>query len=112
MSLVGSKEKVPIKIFRDTGAKGMALNVISAPLHRIQLFSGLVQGVVSVSVRAQLPIPIIDVILGNYLARDRVWVEVELPNFVTQLTVSCPWLPNTGRGHSHSPEVRGAGVAT
>ena len=75
VSLVGSEEKVPVKILRDSGAldsfivasvlpfstdtatgdsvleKGMGLNVFPVPLHRAVLCSDLVKGEVSLAVR-------------------------------------------------------------
>lgn len=95
--LVDSTTIVPIKILRDTGSsetfvlesalpfsvnsytggnvliKGIGLNVMSVPLHRIVLQAALIQGEVEVAVRSCLPVEGIQVILGNDLAGDRVW---------------------------------------
>uniref|UniRef100_A0A674B5F8 SCAN box domain-containing protein n=1 Tax=Salmo trutta TaxID=8032 RepID=A0A674B5F8_SALTR len=96
VSLLGSKNLVPVKILRDTGAsesfvlesllpfsaetdsgnsvliRGIGLNTLSVPLHRLMLDCGLVKGEVVVGVRPSLPIEGIDVILGNNLAGERV----------------------------------------
>ncbi|KAF7654547.1 hypothetical protein LDENG_00068490 [Lucifuga dentata] len=94
VSLVGSHQKVLVKILRDTGAfdsfivasvlpfsedtytgsfipvLGMALNVIQVPLHKIMLYSDLFQGELSVGVRPALPMDGITLILGNNAAGD------------------------------------------
>nr|XP_033957166.1 uncharacterized protein LOC117460055 [Pseudochaenichthys georgianus] len=99
VSLVGSKEKVPVKILRDSGAldsfivgsvlpfspktdtgssvevRGMGLTVFSAPQHKLTLVSSLLQGEVVMGVRPSLPMGGIQIILGNDLAGDRVWPE-------------------------------------
>ena len=91
VSLVGSEEKVPVKILRDSGAldsfivasvlpfstdtatgdsvlvKGMGLNVFPVPLHRVVLGSDLVRGEVSLAVWPALPVQGVQVILGNDL---------------------------------------------
>lgn len=106
VSLGGNDCKVPVKILRDTGAtdsfirasvlpfseetdtgdcvivRGVSLVPLSAPLHKIFLTCGLVEGDVHIAVRPGLPIDGIDVILGNDLAGDRVWASgcpVKLP---------------------------------
>lgn len=95
--MVESTQTVPVKILRDTGSeetfvlesvlpfspasytgsnvliKGIGLNVMSVPLHKIVLQSVLVQGEVEVAVRSCLPVEGVQVILGNDLAGDRVW---------------------------------------
>ncbi|XP_030276904.1 uncharacterized protein LOC115583846 [Sparus aurata] len=100
VSLSGSSEKVPVTILRDTGALdsfilasvlpfsgetdtgdsvlvlGMGLVVLSAPLHRLNLFSDLVQGEVTIGVRPALPVKGVHIILGNGLAGGRVWPNV------------------------------------
>uniref|UniRef100_A0A3B4ZKQ1 Gypsy retrotransposon integrase-like protein 1 n=1 Tax=Stegastes partitus TaxID=144197 RepID=A0A3B4ZKQ1_9TELE len=99
VSLVGSRDKVPIKILRDTGAydsyivgsvlpltaasdtgdrilsRGMGLTVLPIPLHRIVLTCELVQGEVTVGVRPALPIEGVHFILGNGLAGSQVWTR-------------------------------------
>lgn len=99
VSLVGSKEGRQVKIFRDTGAtesfisenvlpfssdsyagtnvliKGIGLNVVSVPLHKVMMVSDLVQGEVILGVRPCLPVAGVDIILGNNLAGSRVWVD-------------------------------------
>ena len=100
VSLSGSSEKVPVTILRDTGALdsfilvsvlpflgetdsgdsvlvlGMGLVVLSAPLHRLYLFSDLVQGEVTIGVRPALPVKGVHIILGNGLAGGCVWPNV------------------------------------
>ena len=99
VSLVGSTDRRPIKILRDTGAtesfvvesalpfsvqsntgknvliRGIGMQTMSVPLHRIALSSDLVQGDVIVGVRLALPVPGVQMILGNNLAGDRVWLS-------------------------------------
>lgn len=61
----------------DTGARvlirGIELQPFSAPLHKIELTSGLVNGMVLVAVRKDLPVEGVDILLGNNLAGKRVW---------------------------------------
>jgi hypothetical protein len=97
VSLVGSSEKRPVKILRDTGAtetfvvesvlpfsgqsstgnvvliRGMGVQTMSVPLHHIELSSDLVKGNVVVGVCPALPVLGVHIILGNKLAGDRVW---------------------------------------
>ncbi|XDV48156.1 hypothetical protein PO909_017622 [Leuciscus waleckii] len=104
---IGSDEKVPVKILRDTGAsetfilesvlsfsessstgsemliKGIGLQVLPVPLHNVVLESDLVTGQVTVGVRPSLPVEGISVILGNNLAGGRVWGDVPPPPIVT-----------------------------
>ncbi len=96
VSLVGSDIKVPVKILRDIGAfdsfilaevlpfsresklgssvpvRGMGLNVLHVPLHKVMRDCDLFQGEAALAVRSALPIEGIAVILGNKLAGD--WV--------------------------------------
>jgi len=95
VSLVGSSERVPVKILRDTGAcesfllesvlpfstessighvlvRGIGLQVVTVPLHRIELQSDLVRGEVAIAVRHSLPVDGVHLILGNNLAGERV----------------------------------------
>ena len=107
ISLVDSSKKIPVKILRDTGAtesfvaetalpfsinssigksvliRGMGMQTMSVPLHKIMLNSDLVQGEVVVAVRPVLPVPGVDVILGNHLARDKVWASGPATPIVT-----------------------------
>ncbi len=100
VSLLDGSVEVPIKILRDTGAvdsfilesilqffsqsetgesmlvRGMGLNTLSVPLHRVKLHSDLVTGEVVVGLRPILPIEGVHLILGNKLAGDRVWPNV------------------------------------
>uniref|UniRef100_A0AAQ5ZP60 Gypsy retrotransposon integrase-like protein 1 n=1 Tax=Amphiprion ocellaris TaxID=80972 RepID=A0AAQ5ZP60_AMPOC len=97
VSLSDTDCKVPVKILRDTGAtdsfirasvlpfskdsdtgdcvivRGVSLVPLSAPLHKVFLTSGFVEGNVHIAVRPALPLNGVDVILGNDLAGDRVW---------------------------------------
>ncbi len=103
--LVSSAKDVPVKILCDTGSsetfvlesvlpfstesytgsnvltKGIALNVMSVPLHKLVLQSDLIQGEVEVAVRSCLPVEGVQVILGNDLAGERVWRD-DLPHLV------------------------------
>ena len=100
VSLTRDSEKVPVKILRDTGAlssfilasvlpfseqsdtgetalvRGMGLSVVSAPVHRLQLFSDLVQGEVCLAVRPAFPVEGVQLVLGNRLAGGHVWSNV------------------------------------
>ena len=103
VSLVGSADKTPVKILRDTGAtetfvaegvlpfsvqsstgkcvqiRGMGMHTMSVPLHRMVLSSDLVQGEVVVGVRHALPVPGVHMILGNVVAGHRVWSSGSAP---------------------------------
>ena len=94
--LEGSKERVPIKVLRDTGAtqslildsvlpfsdqsstgvsvllQGVEMGVISVPLHVINLQSDIISGTVVIGQRTSLPVKDISMILGNDLAGDKV----------------------------------------
>ncbi|KAL2091618.1 hypothetical protein ACEWY4_013881 [Coilia grayii] len=107
VSLVGTTHSKKVKILRDTGAtetfvvesalpfsdvsstgkfvliQGIGMQTLSVPLHRIVLNSDLVQGDVTVAVRPSLPVPGVDVILGNVLAKDRVWPSVSVTPVVS-----------------------------
>ncbi len=110
MRLVNSTEDVPVKILRNTGSpetfvlesilsfsndsytgnvliRGIGLNVISVPLHKIVLHSDLIHGEVEVAVHSCLPVEGVQVILENNLAVERVWQNV-LPNLVVTPSVS------------------------
>ncbi len=100
VSLLDGSVEVPIKILRDTGAvdsfilesilpfssqsetgesmlvRGMVLNTLSVPLHKVKLHSDLVTGEVVIGLRPVLPIEGVHLILGNKLAGDRVWPNV------------------------------------
>lgn len=106
VSLVGSSNRVPVKILRDTGAsesfilesvlpfsadssignnvlvRGIGLQVVSVPLHWINLQSDLVQGEVKIAVRPSLPIEGVHLLLGNNLAGERVWRDIPPPVIV------------------------------
>lgn len=100
ISLVGSHNKVPVRILRDTGAidtfvaasvlpfsfesniggeiliQGIGMQTLSVPLHRIELECDLVKGEAIVAVRPSLPVKGVDVILGNCLSGSRMWSKV------------------------------------
>src|SRR4029434_2727928 len=63
--------------------RGMGMQTMSVPLHKIRLNSDLVQGEVVVAVRPVLPVPGVDVILGKHLARDKVWASGPATPIVT-----------------------------
>ncbi len=56
--------------------RGMVLNTLSVPLHKVKLHSDLVTGEVVIGLRPVLPIEGVHLILGNKLAGDRVWPNV------------------------------------
>ncbi|KAL2102368.1 hypothetical protein ACEWY4_001536 [Coilia grayii] len=112
VSLVGSLQKVPVKVLRDTGAsesfvrqtilpfsiqsetgscvliRGIGMQTFSVPLHTFNLESDLISGEVVMAVRPQLPVEGVDVILGNNLAGGRVWANLSPPPVVN--TVPLP----------------------
>lgn len=100
VSLSGqSPVSVPVRILRDTGAaqsfllsevlllsgstatgnqvvvRGFEMTPMLVPLHQVHLVSELITADVVVGVRPSLPIPGVSLILGNDLARARVWVN-------------------------------------
>ncbi|KAK0139986.1 hypothetical protein N1851_023093 [Merluccius polli] len=99
----GSEEKVLVTILRDTGAfnsfiqagvlplsndsqtgssvpvRGMDLNVLFVPVHKVMLDCELFQGEAELAVRPALPIRGIHVILGNDLVGVKMWAEVLPP---------------------------------
>ena len=99
VSLVGSQDKVPVIMLRDTAAfdsfivgsalpfseesdtgsfvpiRGMGMSVFRVPLHKLVLQSDLFSGVVNMGVRPALPVEGIHVILGNDVAGGRVWPD-------------------------------------
>ncbi len=114
VSFVGKETKVPVTILRDTGAsesfilkdvlpfsflsdtgtsvliKGIGLNVLSVPLHKIMLSSQLVSGEVVVGVRPSLPVEGVDIIIGNNLAGGRVWPDTFSPPVVSSFPLPGP----------------------
>ncbi len=125
VSLLNSESKIPVKILRDTGSsesfilesvlpfsevssegrsvliRGIGLNTLSVPLHRVHLTCDLVCGEVSLGVRPSLPVDGITVILGNNLAGGRVWREVIPPPEVVPIPVT----GNSDILHQTFPEV-------
>ncbi|KAL2095743.1 hypothetical protein ACEWY4_007891 [Coilia grayii] len=107
VSVVGSQQKVPVKILRDTGAsesfikqhvlpvneqsdthsciliREIGMHTFSVPLHKFCLESDLVNGEVTMAVRPELPVDGVDIILGNNLAGGRVWAESAPPPVVS-----------------------------
>ncbi|XP_072163255.1 uncharacterized protein [Diadema setosum] len=100
VSLVGCDEARKVTILRDTGAsqslildsvlpfgktsstctsvllQGVEGGYVEAPLHTVDLQSGLVSGRVSLGVRKSLPMDGVALILGNDLAGDKVTIPV------------------------------------
>lgn len=111
VSMVGSDTKIPVKILRDMAAfdsyivdsvlplsadsdtgelilsRGMGLNILPIPLHKLVLDCELMQGEVSVGVRPALPVEGVHVILGYGLAGSRVWTNVPVSPVVTPCPV-------------------------
>ena len=124
--LVGSKERVPIKILRDTGAKhsfivesvlpfssktetgdfilmrGMGLELTPVPRHNMVLECDLVRGAVAVGVRPALPIEGVAMIVGNDLAGGVVWADGLPPPVVTSKPLASMELDESGQRY---PEV-------
>uniref|UniRef100_A0A4W5JE97 Gypsy retrotransposon integrase-like protein 1 n=1 Tax=Hucho hucho TaxID=62062 RepID=A0A4W5JE97_9TELE len=133
VSILGSKNLVPVTILRDTGAsesfvlesvlpfsaetdsgnsvliRGIGLNTLSVPLHKLRLDCGLVKGEVVVGVRPSLPIEGIDVILGNNLAGEHVW-PVVFPSLVVSAKPSFLKIPDESA--QSFPEVFSACAVT
>ena len=109
VSLVQGGEEVPVTILRDTGAfdsfiqagvlpltndsdtgdkvpiRGIDMNILLVPLHKVMLKCELFQGEAKLAVRPALPIPGVTVILGNDLVGARVWAEGPPPALVTAI---------------------------
>ncbi len=109
VSMVGSQTKVPVTILRDTAAfdsfilagvlplsdesdtgcsvpvRGIDLNVLLVPMHKVMLSCDLFQGEAELAVRPELPIPGVAVILGNGLVGARVWAETPPPVVVASM---------------------------
>lgn len=115
VSLVDDATPVPVTILRDTAAKqslilsnilpfspqsycgsdilawGVKMSAVRAPLHFVQLSSKLASGKFKISVRPQLPIAGVDLILGNDLAGGKVFPSPEvIESPVADLSVSDP----------------------
>lgn len=65
----------------------MGLSILSAPVHRLHLFSDLVKGEVFIAVCLALPVGRVHLILGNGLAGGRVWPDVLPSPVVTPVPV-------------------------
>ncbi len=91
-------------VLSDTGTsvliKGIGLNVLSVPLHKIILSSQLVSGEVVVGVRPSLPVEGVDIIMGNHLAGCRVWPDTFSPPVVSSFP-----LPGPDESNKKFPEV-------
>lgn len=101
VTLIGSDKKVSVRILRDSGAlhsfvrggvlpfspetdtgscvpvRGMGLQTLFVPVHKLFLSCDLIQGAVEVGVRPELPVEGVDIILGNDLVGARVWAGVQ-----------------------------------
>ena len=101
------EELIPVKILRDTGAsesfivesvlpfsstssscrsllvRGIDLNTFVVPLHRIMLYSELVEGEVEMGIHTPLPVDCVHVILGKSYADGRVWQRNPVPVVAT-----------------------------
>ena len=68
---------LPFSAMSDAGkhvlVRGINVNVLVVPLHRVHLSSGLIEGKVLLGVRPALPIDGVAVILGNKLSGGQVW---------------------------------------
>lgn len=62
--------------------RGIGLQTLSVPLHRVKLTSELVCGEVTLGVRPYLPVDGVMIILGNNLAGSRLWQDVIPPPVV------------------------------
>ncbi len=98
------QDVLPFSSLSDTGTsvliKGIGLNVLSVPLHRIMLLSQLVSGEVVVGVHPSLPVEGVDIIMGNNLAGGRVWPDTFSPPVVSSFP-----LPGPDESNKNFPEV-------
>lgn len=103
VSLIGNPEvKKPVHVLRDTGAsqsflldgvlplsdetacgsnvivQGIEMGYVGVPLHQVQIDTNLVSGVFKVAVRSALPVPGIDLIMGNDIAGGKVYPVLEV----------------------------------
>ena len=132
VSLVGSRERVRVRILRDTGAAdsfivasvlpfseasslgtcvpimGMGMSDLSVPQHKMVLDCDFFQGEVSIGVRPALPVGGVSLILGNDIAGSRVWADVPPPVKVAIGSTVC----GDHGEESCLPEVLGACVVT
>lgn len=90
---------VPFSQSSDTGdyilKQEMSLDLVSVPVHKLQLDSGLVQGEVEIGVCPELPIQGMDVLLVNDLAGNPMWAHDLLPPVITS-SPSVQESPNGG----------------
>lgn len=70
--------------------RGIGLNVLSVPLHKMILSSELVNGEVVVGLRPSLPVEGVDMIMGNNLAGGKVWPDNFSPSVVSSSPLSGP----------------------
>ena len=100
-SVVVDGKECPVVVLRDTGAsqslllgkageckgtflhtyvliKGVGGEFTSVPMYQVTLRSKVVSGLVSVGVVTSLPVPGVDLILGNDLAGDKVYADPEI----------------------------------
>ncbi|KAL2103158.1 hypothetical protein ACEWY4_000026 [Coilia grayii] len=113
VSLTADGKKVPINILRDTGSvesfilqsvlpfssksdsnqsvyvRGIDMNVLSVPLHRVYMFSDMINGEVLVGVRPAFPLHGVSMILGNGLANSLVWATGS-----SESGGECAWEPD------------------
>ena len=100
----GSLGQVPVRVLRDTGAsqsflragvlplseetscgtdalvQGIEMATVKAPLHMVHLSTDLASGCFKMAVSEALPVPNIDVLLGNDIAGGRVYPTLEVTN--------------------------------
>lgn len=68
---------------------------LSVPVHRFHLDSDLLCGEVDMAICPQLPVPGVDVILGNDLAESKIWKEGPPVVYVGSV-MQCPGEPEGG----------------
>lgn len=126
--MVGSDNKVPVKILRDTGAfdsficedvlalsketetgtcvpvRGMGLNVLFVPLHKLSLECELFQGEAALAVRLAFPVEGVSIILGNYLAGASMWAGKD-PVMRVEAKVAPLEMPEPDKSSQEFPEV-------
>lgn len=92
--------------------RGMGLNVLFVPLHKVSLDCELFAGEAALAVRPALPIEGVSVILGNDLAGARMWADTD-PLTVPAETESVPLvIPSPDENSKEFPNVFTACVVT